>query len=426
MADPSLPSLLIIADSPDALTKLGGISLLERLRRIARQMGFRDAVVLSNSIESVTQHMAQQSWHAKDVSLTFREFVAPKIAVGDILDALATRRATSENRALIIWSNFYCDERLVRALVDARHDCALIDSDPPRVTKPLWENSEYRSGAAVLSHDCISGKNRNSSLMSELAADLTAGRMAALDAALQPSYLPDMRRSIRPIFFPAPTAQHRPLAERLLRDATQKGVLDLPALVHAPIEKWIVSFLCRTSITPNQVTLVTGILGAAVTVLYVLGYLWPGALLALAVGILDGVDGKLARLKIQTTKAGKGEHALDYIVEMSWWAGLAYHFHVTGQVTYAYATLLIFFAFDLLQRIAKWSVEQRLRRRLDDVSRFDRRLRYVAGRRNIYTWLFTFCLLIGLPPTGFVLLCSWGIVTAATHIIRAVQIRSSA
>jgi hypothetical protein len=52
-------------------------------------------------------------------------------------------------------------------------------------------------------------------------------------------------------------------------------------------------------------------------------------------------------------------------------------------------------------------------------------LRYIAGRRNIYAWLFTFCLLIGMPAAGFILLCGWGMATAAIHIFRAVQIRLS-
>jgi hypothetical protein len=108
---------------------------------------------------------------------------------------------------------------------------------------------------------------------------------------------------------------------------------------------------------------------------------------------------------------------------MSWWAALAYHFHATGQVRYAFVIWLIFFACDSLERLAKWSVKLRVGRSIDDVSRFDRFVRYVAGRRNIYTWLFTFCLLTGTPATGFILLCLWGIATAAIHIFRAVQIR---
>jgi phosphatidylglycerophosphate synthase len=277
----------------------------------------------------------------------------------------------------------------------------------------------------VVSGEWLSRKNRNAVLRKELESDVISGRIAAVDAAKQQAYVPGMRRSVRPVFFPAPLPEFRPLAERLLRDATQSGVLDFPALVHAPIEKWLVSHLCRTTITPNQITLGTGVLGLSVTVLYALGHLWIGALLALIVGVLDGVDGKLARLKVQTTRLGKGEHVLDYCIEMSWWAALAYYFHADGQVPYAYTIWLVFFVADLLVRRAKGFVGRKLGRSLDDVSRFDRLVRYVAGRRNIYTWLFTFSLALGMPANGFIWLCFWGIASAVIHVFRALQIRSA-
>jgi phosphatidylglycerophosphate synthase len=203
------------------------------------------------------------------------------------------------------------------------------------------------------------------------------------------------------------------------------GVLDFPALAHAPIKKWLVSHLCRTTITPNQITLGTGILGLSVTLLYAFGQLWVGALLALLVGILDGVDGKLARLKVQTTRIGKGEHLLDFFVEISWWTALAYHFHATGQVRYAYVILIVFFAFNSLERVARGFVRRRVGRSLDDFSPFDRLVRYVAGRRNIYTWLFTFSLALGMPANGFIWLCFWGMASAVIHVFRALQIRSA-
>jgi hypothetical protein len=49
-------------------------------------------------------------------------------------------------------------------------------------------------------------------------------------------------------------------------------------------------------------------------------------------------------------------------------------------------------------------------------------VRMVAGRRNVYTWLFTFFLIIAAPATGFIWLCSWGIASAVIHILRALQI----
>jgi 1L-myo-inositol 1-phosphate cytidylyltransferase / CDP-L-myo-inositol myo-inositolphosphotransferase len=426
MTEPYLPSLLIVADSPDALTDLCGISLLERMRRTVLQLGFHEAMIFSNSVKAVAAHVANESWHREDVFLTFREHTSAEVTVGDILDCLAVLKLASGGRILIVFAGFYCDERLLRSVAEAQTNSVLIDSDPPLSIAPLLENSDDHSSqllcAALLSREWLSQKTRACTLVEEITSDITTGYIARVDAALQQTYVRSMRRSVRPVFFPAPSFEHRPLAERLLRDATQKGVLDFPALVHAPIEKWLVSHLCRTSITPNQITLGTAVLGLGVTLLYACGYLWAGVLLALVIGVLDGTDGKLARLKAQTTKLGKKEHDLDYLVETSWWMALAYHFHATGQIPYAYVIFFAFFAFHVLERVSKKAVQRRIGRNLDDFTRFDRLVRVVAGRRNIYTWLFTFFLVIGAPATGFVWLCFWGVASAVIHIFRALQI----
>lgn len=421
------PPLIIVADLPDALTGLCGISLLERMRRIAMQLGFREAIILSNSVKDVATHLAKESWHRADVSLTFRQRNSADVTVGDILDCLAAQKVVSDGRILIVSAGFFCDERLLRSLADAQTNSALIDSDPPPIIAPLLENSDTHSSgqllcAALLSNEWLSRKNRADTLMEEITSDTMAGRIARVDAARQQAYVASMRRSLRPVFFPAPSLERRPLAERLLRDATQKGVLDFPALVHAPIEKWLVAHLCRTTITPNQITLGTAVLGLGVTLLYACGYLWLGVLLALVIGVLDGIDGKLARLKAQTTKVGKKEHDLDYLVETSWWAALAYHFHATGQIRYAYVIFFALFAFQRMERMAIRAVQRRIGRNLDDFARFDRLLRLVAGRRNIYTWLFTLFLVIGAPATGFIWICFWGVASAVIHIFRALQI----
>ena len=426
MTEPFPPPLLIVADAPEALTDLCGISLLERMRRVALQLGFHEAMILSNSVQTMATHVANESWRRADMSLTFREHTDADVTIGDILDNLAALRVASDGRVLIVFAGFYCDERLLRSLADAHTDSALIDSDPPSSIAPLLENSDSHSSpllcAALVSSEWLSRKNRAGTLVEEVTSDMMAGRIARVDAARQQAYVRSMRRSVRPVFFPAPSLERRPLAERLLRDATQKGVLDFPALVHAPIEKWLVSHLCRTTITPNQITLGTAILGLGVTLLYACGYLWAGALLALVIGVLDGVDGKLARLKAQTTKLGKKEHDLDYFVETSWWMALAYHFQATGQIRYAYVIFFAFFAAHRLERMAIRAVQRRIGRNLDDFAPFDRLVRMVAGRRNIYTWLFTFFLVIGAPATGFIWLCFWGMASAVIHIFRALQI----
>jgi phosphatidylglycerophosphate synthase len=427
MAESLLPPLLIIADSPDALTDLCGISLLERTRRIVRQIGFREATILSNSVESMAAHVGTASWHGADVSLKLREHTGTQVTVGDVQNCLTAINVPRDRRLLFVFAGFYCDARLLRALIEAQHDTVLIDSNLPRNCAPLWEDLERRAngwfcGTALLDQEWLSKQDPRALLIDALLLDADAGRIASLDVSRQPTYVPDLRKNLRPVCFPAPPPHRRRLAERLLQDATQNGTLDIPALVHAPIETWLVSQLWKTSIRPNQITFATMLVGLSVTLLYATGGLWSGTVLAWIVGILDGLDGKLARIKVETTELGKWEHGLDYFVELSWWTALAHHFYATDQSPNAYLMLLLLLGSDLMDRLARRSVKKRLGRSLDDVASFDRIVRGVGGRRNTYIWIFTLGLALGAAANAFVALCWWGTATAAVHLFRALQI----
>ena len=148
--EPRLPQLLIVADSPDALTSLGGISLLERWRRNVRQLGFREATILSNSVESFAAHLSKASWHGADVSLKFRERSGTEATIGDIQDCVSAMDVSRGERLLVLFADFYCDGRLLRPLVEAQRDSVLIDSNPGAVVAPLWpvhSSGGDRSGA---------------------------------------------------------------------------------------------------------------------------------------------------------------------------------------------------------------------------------------------------------------------------------------
>ena len=70
-----------------------------------------------------------------------------------------------------------------------------------------------------------------------------------------------------------------------------------------PIENFLVSLLCKTPITPNQLTATTNIAAWGDLPFYP-GRLGWGTILALVVGVLDGLDGKQARVKIKASKLG--------------------------------------------------------------------------------------------------------------------------
>jgi phosphatidylglycerophosphate synthase len=415
--DSPLPQLLILADAPDALVELFGISMLERLLRTAQRLGFREAVILSKTPAEISAHLAEPSWARARVVLNFRTHDVGPILINEV--------ATGAERTLLVSAGFYYDARLLQTLAGREATTLLIDSAPPPESIPLWRNEgvDFRS-AALLHRDWFSQRQSNVAVFDELSSDAATKRIQVWDAASQPTYVAALRRNVRPVFFPAPAPELMRLAEKFPRDVAQNGVLDAPGFFDSPIEDWIVKKLCRTAIRPNHVTFATMVIGLAVTALFASGRLWWGVALAYVIEVLDGVDGKLARTKVETTPAGEWEHEIDYTIELSWWTGLAFHFRATG-LTNAYWLLALYVVSDLVDRLAKRAVKKKIGRNLDDVSNFDRFVRCIGARRNINIWILIAALALRDPGNGFVLICWWMAVLAIVHLVRAVQIGGS-
>jgi hypothetical protein len=415
--DSPRPQLLILADVPEALQILFGISLLERLLRTVQRLGFREALILSESVDEVEAHLARPSWARADVALTFRRRKTGDVRVQDVF--------SDAERVLVVSAGFYYDARLLRTMAEQGAATLLIDSTPPSESVPLWnaKAADFR-GAALLDRNWFFGREPAATLMDQLSSDAAARRIAVCDANREPTYVTSLRKHVRPVFFPAPSADLVPLAERFPRDVAQNGVLDFPGFLDSPIEDWIVARLCRTRIRPNQVTVLTMLVGVAVTVLFATGRLWGGCALAYLIEVLDGVDGKLARTKVETTSAGEWEHLTDYCIELSWWVALACYFRNAG-LSSAFWLLGLYLGSDLLDRLAKRAVKRKVGRNLDDVSNFDRFVRCIGARRNVNIWILIAALAMGDPVNGFVLICWWGAASAAAHVFRAFQIKAS-
>ncbi|MFQ5820805.1 MAG: NTP transferase domain-containing protein [Candidatus Heimdallarchaeota archaeon] len=115
-------------------------------------------------------------------------------------------------------------------------------------------------------------------------------------------------------------------ARKLLANHSQKGRGASDFVAHyfnRPIENAIVARISDSRITPNQLTIATNLLAYLVTALFFFGYVLIGAILTFFVGIIDGLDGKLARIRQRTTKLGRMEHAFDLLFEFSWLIALA-------------------------------------------------------------------------------------------------------
>ena len=411
--DLSRPHVVIIATGQEALTAICGISVLERLLRTLQRLGLGEATVLTRDVAAVSAHVAERSWPRAEIAVTVQEPGEP----------LAQQRPA---KTLLMAAACY-DSRLLAALLAQERTTVLVDSAPPPALQRLIASAEHGAAgyfcrAALLDNESLGLREHIDSSFELLASAAERGAVAVLDVNLQPGYIVDLRRVVRPFWFPAPASELVPDAERLLLDAAQNGTLDLPANLHAPIETWIIARLCKTKITPMQITLFTAAVSAVVTMLFASGHLVAGTLLAIAVGILDGLDGKQARVKVETTELGKREHVFDYVLELSWWTALAYHFGSIGAVPHAHGFLLLLVGSDVVDRLGKGVAKNRTGRNLDDVAPIDRFVRLIGGRRNIYIWILAVGLALGAADGAFVTLCHWAAATAAVHVLRALWI----
>ncbi len=118
-----------------------------------------------------------------------------------------------------------------------------------------------------------------------------------------PTALPD---GVDPLVVTVP-ADIRVAERRLLRALVKDTDGFMARLVERPISLAISRLLSSTAVTPNQITLISVVVGVAGAPFF-LSALAPwqtaGALLLLTHSILDGCDGELARLKFQESRLG--------------------------------------------------------------------------------------------------------------------------
>jgi phosphatidylglycerophosphate synthase len=403
---------ILIADAPEALIELCGVNLLERLLRILQRLGFRSAIVFSTTPEIIVAELAKRSW-ARD------EIIVHVVsgAIGPLTPRHVLEQSPSE-RFLIVPANTYCDARLLAALCAKQSPAALVDSDPPEFAQSLIRNP---CGPALVTRDFLFALSP-APFLEELKKKIDNREIAIIDAAEEDDYIVNMRRRVRPVCFSAPPGQNYRAAERVILDSAQNGTLDLPAYIHGPIETAIVSLLCKTRITPNQITIGGFIIGCSATAAFALGRVGLGILAALIFGIVDGLDGKQARVKIETTERGKWEHHLDYFIENSWWLAIAFHLWRSGQFPNVFYFFALLVGSRLLHEFAKRPAKMAKGRLLDDVAPFDRAFRLIAARRNVYVWILACGVLLEAFPQSYAIICGWAAFSATVHLARSIWI----
>ncbi len=370
---------------------VAGIPLVTRLVRGMERLGVRRILVVSDRALAPSE-VGGRDPEARVESIR-RELGAPLAA--DLAADLDGPVLAADGRLVV-------DRRLLQALLDA--DAPLRVAAVPPAPGEAGRLRLARLDAADLA--CLGG-------------DEEASGLAVLDPAELPTWAAEMRGDVPILLHDASTAPAaRAAAAALVRD-TQKHVMDAPARWVDPwVEDALVQRVAPTRVTPNQITvfcLFVGLLGAW----WLYQGWWVLALpLMFVVGWLDGIDGKLARLKLHYSAMGAGESYFDFAYENAWWIALTVHFVSADPGAVAGWLGAAWLAANLLDEINYTLADSWLGKSLDLLSPADGAFRLVAGRRNIYVYILAAAWLFGSIWAGFVLCSAWAVVTASIHALR--------
>jgi phosphatidylglycerophosphate synthase len=386
------------AGEPYAAIRAAGISVIERQARQVRRAGATRIVVIA---ERMPPGLAEALERVGDT---------------EVIRDPATLNLTASEQVLVLEEGLIVDERAIRALTGSPAPALAVWSGPePRPGAERLDAVTHWAGLALYDGSLVAsvaGQLGEWDLQSTLLRAAVEAGAARVDLGALPTYEPNRRRDVPLIWLPVRDAASAVRATDLLLAAAQKGCLDWPAHhIHPPVENALVRLLLDTPITPNTITVATGVLGFLATAAFANGWLWTGLLLALVIGPLDGVDGKLARTRMEFSRWGDLEHVLDKFVEYSWFLALAYHFSGSRDPSGPWALAAIITLFALAEAVQGEFFNRVTGAQLDDAGPFERRFRTIAGRRNTFMWTLLPFALFGAWYAGFVVLAAYSALT---------------
>ncbi|MFN3591211.1 MAG: CDP-alcohol phosphatidyltransferase family protein [Thermaurantiacus sp.] len=342
----------------------------------------------------------------------------PRVRCVATPEALARHLAGRVDGGLVLAPGLLIDERLIRAMARAAPGPAMLvfSGTPPegalRLDSGTHSAGLIRLPAPLISRTALQLGDWDLGATLERAAVEAGARRIAVESLDR--YDPPRRREL-PFLWARPesVADCRAATSAVIA-AAQKGCLDWPArFLHPPVENLLVRLLLPTRITPNMVTLLTAILGIGALAAFLIGQPLVGLGLVLLIGPLDGVDGKLARARVEYSRWGDLEHVLDKILEYGWFLAIGFWLAAQGHGIAAWLAAGGIIVFALAEATQGEFFRRFTGRQLDDWGPFERRWRLVAGRRNTFFWSLVPFAAFGLWFEGFLMILGYALLTFA-------------
>ena len=387
------PVALIVARGSAPGRTVGGLTLVERLVRSLELEGVR-RIVATPDQPTAPDKLGARLPHTH---VTSRR-LSPDGQLSGVL-----REEDLNGGVLVIDGTLVVDRRVLRALIDVPEPCVVAPLDqtctsPERVRLGRFDADQLE----LFDRPLKRGVRR-------------------LDPSTLPTFSEEMRGATPIILRDCSSQGMVGEVEQVLIHATQKQVMDAPARwLDPPIENAIVRRIASSRITPNQVSLVCTLLGFIAAAFLWNGWFVVALPLMFLVGWLDGVDGKLARLRLEYSRLGSAESFLDFAYENAWWIALTAYLAHAGHWPSALWFGAALVGGNLLDEIAYTIGHVRLGKALDLLSPADATFRLIAGRRNIYVVMLTVAILAGSPFAGLVVTGCWAVITGLIHTGRLI------
>ena len=233
-----------------------------------------------------------------------------------------------------------------------------------------------------------------------------------------------LRRSTKPLLEPLEAGRKIALEDRLYGNA-YRGITDLVTkFVWPKPAKRVVHLCAHLKISPNMVTALGLVLVVAACYLFLYGYYGWGLLAGWIMTFLDTVDGKLARVTIQSSKFGHlFDHAIDLFHPPFWyifWGMSLFEFQGVLGLDAGQMYWVIIIAY-IAGRIVEGLFPLLGSCSIFTWRPFDAWFRLVTARRNPCLILLTLSLLAGKPEWGFVTVTVWSVFTSVILILRLLQ-----
>ncbi|MBO3809478.1 MAG: CDP-alcohol phosphatidyltransferase family protein [Candidatus Brockarchaeota archaeon] len=389
-------------ERPLALVKVCGISLIVRILSSIRAAGIREVLITLGSNGKEVKNMLK---NGEEIGLKLFY-----IEMGEHASSLP--KEFIDNDLLITSVGVVIDREFVDVIVNVEGNVACyLNGRPVGIYKIVKECSR------LLEEELSSNR------VKERLEDLCSIRLDV--SSMQVEHV-ELKRRVSPVCVKIDSRQSIELAKRRLVFRTQKG-LHFTSYINKPVEDYIVYHVADLPwITPNRITILANVTALLVATLFLSGYVKIAAISAYLVGILDGLDGKLARARGILTRLGYIEHTFDMLYEQAWYICFSLSLCFSENSHLPLVLGLCMLLADSFVRHCYMQFKETMGRALTAYTDFDRLFARMDGRRNVYVLYMILFSLLDRPLYAMYAMLMHSSVTAVIYAVRAFQHMSTA